>query len=117
MRHWRRLGLMDAPRNVLLMTMTMALIPSDRFKEALSFIQFEANQISENPAVNDFLTYIGKTWLPLAKVSVYDCSMRTNNITETFHNIARRKFNKTHENVWSFLGNVVINIFSIAYTK
>jgi len=76
---------MDAPRNVLSMTMTMALVPSNRFKEALSFIQFEADQIShEYPAVNDFLTYVGKTWLPLAsKVSVYDCPMRTNNITET----------------------------------
>lgn len=104
---------MDAPRNILSMTMNMALIPSDRFEEALSFIQFEVDQIShEYPAVNDFLTYVRKTWLPIAsKVSVYDCPVRTNNITETFHNIAGRKFSKSHENVWSFLGNVLINIF------
>ncbi|XP_067208655.1 uncharacterized protein [Linepithema humile] len=112
LRHWRRLGLMDAPRNILSMTMSMALVPSDCFEEALSFIQFEVDQIShEYPAVNDFLTYVRKTWLPLAsKVSVYDCPVRTNNITETFHNIAGRKFSKSHENVWSFLDNLRILI-------
>lgn len=109
---------MDAPRNILSMTMTMALIPSAYFEEALSFIQLEVAQIShEYPAVNDFLSYVRKTWLPLAsKVSVYDCPARTNNITETFHNVAGRKFGKTHENVWSFLGNVAIKtLFSILY--
>ncbi|XP_070168539.1 uncharacterized protein [Polyergus mexicanus] len=108
LRHWRRLGLMDAPRNILSMTMTMALVPSDYFEKALSFIQLEVDQIShEYPAVNDFLTYVRKTWLPLAsKVSVYDCPVRTNNITESFHNVAERKFGKTHENVWSFLDNL-----------
>ena len=68
LRHWRRLGLMDAPRNILSMTMTMALIPSAYFEEALSFIQLEVAQIShEYPAVNDFLSYVRKTWLPLLK--------------------------------------------------
>lgn len=97
--------------------MTMALIPSNRFEEALSLIQFEINQTShEYPALKDFLAYVRKTWLPLAsKVSVYDCPARTNNITESFHNVAKRKFNKAHENVWSFLGNEVINIFLFIY--
>lgn len=108
LRYWRRLGLMDAPKKILSMTMTMALIPSDCFEEALSFIQVEVDQISNDyPAVNDFLTYVRKTWLPLAaKVSVYDCPVRTNNITESFHSMAQKKFSKAHENVWSFLGNV-----------
>jgi len=93
------------------MTMTMALIPADCFEEALSLIQLEVNEIAhEYPAVNDFLAYVRKTWLPLAsKVSVYNCPARTNNITESFHNVVRRKFGKAHENVWCFLGNVVIN--------
>lgn len=93
--------------------MTMALVPSVCFDEALSFIQLEADLIShEYPAVNDFLTYVCKTWLPLAsKVSVYDCPVRTNNITESFHNATGRKFARTHGNVWSFLGNIIINIF------
>lgn len=97
---------MDAPRIILSMTMIMALVPSDRFEEALSFIQLEVDQIShEYPAVSDFLTYVRRTWLPLAsKVSVYDCPVRTNNITESFHNVAGRKFGKTHKNIWSFLG-------------
>jgi len=81
-----------APRNILSMTMTMALVPSVCFEEALSFIQFEVDQISHDyPAVNDFLAHVHKTWLPLAsKVSVFDCPVRTNNITESFHNIARK---------------------------
>jgi len=110
---------MDAPRNVLSMTMTMALLPSDCFEKALSFIQFEVDQIfPKYPAVNDFLTYVRKTWLPLAsKISVYDCPVRTNNITETFHNIARRKFSKSYENVWCFLGNVLINIYFPFYIQ
>ncbi|XP_071652266.1 uncharacterized protein [Temnothorax longispinosus] len=108
LRRWRRLGLTDAPRIVLSMTMTMALAPSDCFEEALSFIQFEADQIShEYPTINDFLAYVRKTWLPLAsKVSVYDCPVRTNNITESFHNVVGRKFSKAHENVWNFLDNL-----------
>ncbi|XP_071653610.1 uncharacterized protein [Temnothorax longispinosus] len=108
LRRWRRLGLTDAPRIVLSMTMTMALAPSNCFEEALSFIQFEADQIShEYPTINDFLAYVRKTWLPLAsKVSVYDCPVRTNNITESFHNVVGRKFSKAHENVWNFLDNL-----------
>lgn len=92
------------------MTMTMALIPSNYFEKALSIIQLQADKtFSEYPAVNDFLTYVRMTWLPLAsKVSVYDCPARTNNITESFHNIASKKFGKGHENVWNFLGNIVI---------
>lgn len=110
MRHWQRLGLMDAPRSILSMTMTMALVPSNYFEKALSIIQLEVNKTSPKyPAVNDFLTYVRKTWLPLAsKVSVYDCPARTNNITESFHSIIGKKFDKAHGNVWNFLGNIAI---------
>lgn len=92
------------------MTMTMALLPSDDFEKALSIIQLEVNQISSKyPTINDFLAYVRKTWLPLAsKVSVYDCPARTNNITESFHSIAGRKFGKAHGNVWNFLGNIAV---------
>ncbi|XP_077257727.1 uncharacterized protein LOC143894922 [Temnothorax americanus] len=105
-RYWRRLGLTDAPRNILSMTMTMALIPSNYFEEAFSLIQLEANQIyTEYPAICDFLNYIRKTWLPLAsKVSVYDCPVRTNNITESFHNIVGKRIRKG--NIWNFLDNL-----------
>lgn len=119
MRHWRRLGLMDAPRSVLSMTMTMALLPSDYFEKALSVIQLEVNQISsKHPNINDFMAYVRKTWLPLAsKVSVYDCPARTNNITESFHNIAGRKFGKAHGNVWNFLGNIAIFYYFLFCTN
>ncbi|XP_011696249.1 PREDICTED: uncharacterized protein LOC105454956 [Wasmannia auropunctata] len=108
LRYWQRLGLTDAPTNILSMTMTMALIPSNSFKKALSLIQLEVDKTShEFPAVTKFLAYVRKTWLPLAsKVSVYDCPARTNNITESFHNVAGRKFGKSHDNIWSFLDNL-----------
>ncbi|KYN02586.1 hypothetical protein ALC62_06586 [Cyphomyrmex costatus] len=117
LRHWQRLGLTDTPRNVLTMTMTMALVPSFCFEQALALIQLEANQISSKyPTVNDFLTYVRKTWLPLAsKVSVYDCPARTNNITESFHNVAGKKFGKAHGNVWNFLGNNILLYFLIFF--
>jgi len=109
LRQWQRLGLMDAPRSILSMTMTMALVPSNYFEKAFSIIQLEVNKTSKYPAVNDFLTYVRKIWLPLAsKVSVYDCPARTNNITESFHNIIGKKFGKAHGNVWNFLGNILL---------
>ncbi|XP_070519757.1 uncharacterized protein [Cardiocondyla obscurior] len=112
LRKWKQLGLINAPRIILSMTMTMALIPSYYFEKALSYIQFEVDQVSQaHPAVNEFLTYVRRTWLPLAsKVSGFDCPVRTNNITESFYSIAKRKFGKAHENIWSFLGNVIIFI-------
>ncbi|XP_011867073.1 PREDICTED: uncharacterized protein LOC105561581 [Vollenhovia emeryi] len=99
---------MDAPRTVLSMTMTMALIPSDCFEKAFFVIQLEACQISEKYlAVNNFLDYVQRTWLPISsKVSVSNCPSRTNNITESFHNIAGKKFSKSHGNVWDFLDNL-----------
>lgn len=115
MRNWRRLGLMDAPRDVLSMTMTMALVPSDCFEDAFSLIKFEVDKnYQAYPAINEFLAYVRNTWLPLAsKVSVYDCPARTNNITESFHNMAAKKFGKPHANVWSFLGKGTLYLFYV----
>lgn len=45
----------------------MALVPSDCLENALFFIQMEFDQIfHEYPALNDFIAYARKTWLPLA---------------------------------------------------
>ncbi|KAL0100553.1 hypothetical protein PUN28_019700 [Cardiocondyla obscurior] len=95
LRKWKRLGLINTSRNILSMTMTMALIPSYYFEKALSYIQIKVDQMSHAyPALNEFLTYVRKSWLPLAsKVSVFDCPVRTNNITESLYSVAKRKFN------------------------
>ena len=45
---------------------------------------------------------------------IYDCPVRTNNITETLHNIMGKRFKKG--NIWNFLGNV-INFFLISHNK
>lgn len=105
-RKWRRLGLTDAPHKVLSMAMTMALAPAKLFEEALSLIKVQADLISdEYPNINHFMKYLHATWLPLAqKVSVYECPVRTNNITESFHNIITNKFIRAHANIWTFLG-------------
>lgn len=38
-----------------------------------------------------------------SKVSTYGCPIRTNNIVESFHNIATQKLGTRNINVWTFL--------------
>lgn len=38
-----------------------------------------------------------------SKISTYDCPIRTNNIVESFHNIATQKLGTRNINVWTFL--------------
>lgn len=99
------------------MTMTLPLLPPEMFQEALSIIQTEADLFSnEYPHILQFMSYLRLTWSNMAsKISTYRCPVRTNNIVESFHNIATQKIGKRNTNVWTFLGNVCIKIFSIKY--
>ncbi|KAL0114889.1 hypothetical protein PUN28_010429 [Cardiocondyla obscurior] len=87
------------------MTMTLPLLPPDMFQEALLIIQTEADRLSnEYPDILQFMSYLRLTWLNMAsKISTYHCSARTNNIVESFHNIAAQKLGITNINVWTFL--------------
>jgi len=72
------------------MTMTLPLLPPDTFQEALIIIQTEADLLSsKHPDILQFISYLRFTWLNMAsKISTYRCPVRTNNIVESFHNIA-----------------------------
>lgn len=91
------------------MTMTLPLLPPHMFQEALTIIQAEADLLSgEYPDILQFMSYLRLTWLNMAsKISTYHCPVRTNNIVESFHNIAAQKLGVRNINIWTFLGNYV----------
>lgn len=103
----------NVPNTVVRMTMSLALVPETKFEEALLIIQKEADNIASSfPNVLLFMTYMRTNWLKMAsQVSVYNCPVRTNNIAESFHNIAGQKLGKQNINVWAFLGIVLFNFF------
>ncbi|XP_018392706.1 PREDICTED: uncharacterized protein LOC108771268, partial [Cyphomyrmex costatus] len=105
LRQWRKLRLSNAPKIVLSMTMTLPLLPPDMFQEAMSIIQIEADILScEYPDILQFTSYLRRTWSNMAsKISTYGCPVRTNNIVESFHNIAVQKLGTRNINVWTFL--------------
>ncbi|XP_076301759.1 uncharacterized protein LOC143219766 [Lasioglossum baleicum] len=108
LRKWRKLGLTNVPNTVLRMSMSLALVPETKFQEALLIIQKEADNIASNfPNVLLFMTYMRINWLKMAsQVSVYNCPVRTNNIAESFHNVAGQKLGKQNINVWAFLEKI-----------
>ncbi|XP_076660504.1 uncharacterized protein LOC143363859 [Halictus rubicundus] len=85
--------------------MTLALTPEDLFEKGFSEIRNEsASIIPEYPAIETFIKYLQTTWLPkMKKVSVHDCPIRTNNISESYNNIVSSKLGKGKKNVWKFL--------------
>ncbi|XP_046142554.1 uncharacterized protein LOC123988005 [Osmia bicornis bicornis] len=53
------------------------------------------------------MAYMRTNWLKMAsRVSVHNCPVRTNNIAESFHNIAALKLGKQNINVWTILEKV-----------
>lgn len=88
------------------MAQTIALAPYNLFQEALNIVQrFSITFLTEYPAINEFIAYIEKTWLPLAqKVSVYGCSNRTNNLVESFYSNITKQLRFTSSHLWKFLG-------------
>lgn len=88
------------------MTMTLPLAPPEYFVEGYKIIEEQADSMREYPDIHLFLAYLRRNWLSAAsKVSVYKCPARTNNIVESFHNMATKKFGTKHPNLWIFLGN------------
>lgn len=88
------------------MAMSLALAPAEMFLEGLNLMQVIAHEVSDNyPNILLFMEYMRKTWLPISKkISVYGCSIRTNNLVESFHNILSQKRKMPHPNLWVFLG-------------
>lgn len=90
------------------MIITLPLLPPEMFQEALFIIQTEADLLSnEHPDILQLMSYLRLTWSSMAsKISTYRCPVRTNNIVESFHNIAVQKLGTQNINVWTFLGNI-----------
>lgn len=85
--------------------MTLPLAPPEYFLEGYKIIEEQADTIREHPDIYLFLAYLRRNWFHAAsKVSVYKCRARTNNIVESFHNVAVKKFSTKHPNLWIFLG-------------
>ncbi|KAM0733653.1 hypothetical protein ACS0PU_013202 [Formica fusca] len=107
LRKWRQLGLTNAPKTLISMAMSIPLIPHIRFEEAFTILQRIADNICDDyPAVLQYMSYMRNTWLNISeKVSVYNCPVRTNNLVESFHNIALKHFGR-HTNIWIFIGNL-----------
>ncbi|XP_053971705.1 uncharacterized protein LOC128872737 isoform X2 [Hylaeus volcanicus] len=105
LRKWRKLGLTNAPNSVVRMAMSLSLVPGTKFQEGLVIIQREVDIVLNNfPNVLLFMAYMRTNWLKMAShVSVRNCPVRTNNIAESFHNIAGLKLGKQNINVWTFL--------------
>jgi len=106
-------------KKVLSMTMILPLLPPDMFQEALFIIQTEADQLSnEHPDILQFMSYLRLTWSDMvSKISTYRCPVRTNNIVESFHNIATQKLGTRNINVWTFLGNFYISKYFLLNIK
>lgn len=108
LRKWRKFNLRNAPRDLLKMSMTVALAPESAFEEAFRVMQSIADNLCDShPDILKFMSYMRRTWLPIsAKVSVYGRPSRTNNIVESFHNTAALKMGTVRPNLWIFLGKV-----------
>jgi len=87
------------------MAQTIALAPCHLFQQALNIVQrCSVTFLIEYPAINEFIAYIEKTWLPFAsKVSVYGCPNRTNNLVESFYASITKQLSSS-SNIWKFLG-------------
>ncbi|KMQ88666.1 hypothetical protein RF55_11803, partial [Lasius niger] len=105
LRKWRKLHLSNVPKTVLSMTMVLPLLTPDMFQEALCIIQAEADLLSRGyPDTLQFTSYLRLTWSNMAsRISTYGCPVRTNNIVESFHNIAVQKLGTRNINIWTFL--------------
>lgn len=105
-RKWKSLGLVEAPKDVLWMSMSLGLLPAAKFGEALVIIQGSADIIAnEYPRVLEFMVHMRRQWLPRAHiVSAYRCPVRMNNEVEAFNRQLINRFGGTRRNMYTFLG-------------
>ncbi|XP_025156842.1 uncharacterized protein LOC109504175 [Harpegnathos saltator] len=105
LRKWRKQRPSNVPKTVLSMTMTLPLLLPEMFQEALHIIQTEAGKLSnEYPDILQFMSYLRLNWSKMvSRISTYCCPVRTNNIVESFHNIATQKLGTMNINIWVFL--------------
>lgn len=106
LRMWKSLGLLDAPKQVLWMIMSLALFSANMFREALNIIQEHADIVANDfPRILEYMAYVRRQWLPRAYiVSAYQCPIRTNNELEAFNRQLSERFIGTRRNAYTFHG-------------
>lgn len=101
LRKWKRLSLHQAPRDILWMGMSLALLPSQFFEAGIACMQASADLIAADyPRILEFMAYMRLQWLPRANiVSAYRCPIRTNNQLEAFNRQLPERISGPRRNV------------------
>ena len=109
MRRWYRLHTPDAYINILDITLALPYLPSELVPDGINYINTLIDNQGNIHSLQSFRLYLNRFWLPLANIiSVFNNSIRTNNICELFHRAALRQMN-SHLPFWRFLGmNILI---------
>lgn len=110
-RKWKSLKLRrnDEMNKILGMVWAMALVPPERFSEAISTIEKEFNT---NVGTDDynfalFIHYLRHYWLRIApQVSTWGCPVRTNNIAEGFNRQLPTKLRGARPPMYRFLSRL-----------
>lgn len=103
-----KVGLANAPRNVLYRAWILPVVPEDRYFEAVDLIEQYRHQISsEFPGVVNFIYYLRNYWGYIIEVlSVFNQPIRTNNISEGFNHTLIEKIGGVHKNIWVWIGKL-----------
>lgn len=106
-----KLGLHNAPREVLWMCMSLPLLPQSCFEAGLAIMQTIADQVApQHVRILEFMSYMRQQWLPRSHiVCAYRCPVRTNNEVEAVNRQLLGRFGHK-PNVYRFIGRVVYNI-------
>lgn len=119
-RKFKHLGLVPPPKQlnhpqwhaltiILKMTWAMALVPAEKFEDAINAIEVEAGAIAtEHENIIIFIEYLRRQWLPIAKkVSVYDSTSLQNALTEAMNGQLFRALGGTRPGLLVFLGIIL----------
>lgn len=107
LRKWIRLELIEVPRDILWMSMSLALIPANSFAEGLALIEAVADIVAnEHPRVLEFLLHVRQQWSPRAGIiCAYNCSIRKNDDIEALNMNLKQRFAGSTRNGFMLLGN------------
>lgn len=112
MEKWTRLHLAEAPKDILWMSMSLALLPAASFPAGLLIIQAIADNVAnDHPTMLEFLVYMRQQWQPRAEiVSAYRCPLRKNSDLEALNAQLKGQLGGSWRNAFVFLEK--LNVFS-----
>lgn len=88
-----KLGLARAPRNALIKSWCLSLVPPDRWPELLALIQRDLDDITPRfPQAQAYSYYLRTQWLPLAHIVTAGIGVRANSIAEGWNHWAVVRF-------------------------